>query len=191
MKLLQTAALALSIALFSQGARGAETISAKELPTFDQYPVPPADIYDGIPTPVDLSSYKHADNYRTKLGEGAKKGPNFAGHYTVVTIGAGTQFQDNWVIDAQSGKIVAKFLSSIIPQYHIDSTLLIINPADAILAKGYRDHPNQPVLGALETTFETWNEKDQKFDVVHLHGVLALVVQKAARGGHQDLRALF
>ncbi len=114
---------------------------------------------------VDLSSYAGAKTYKTKLGEGADKGPNFAGHYTVVSIGCGTQCQENWLIDAKTGKILNKFSSVVGTAYKLDSYLMVINPPDEQLKKAYEEHPEQPLLGTMETTYEVW--KDDKFDIIH------------------------
>ncbi len=43
--------------------------------------------------------------YRTVLKEGAKKGPNFAGRYTIVTWGAGLGDFSLAVIDAKTGRV--------------------------------------------------------------------------------------
>lgn len=137
----------------------------KALPDFSQYKVKTTDVMKGKPKPVDLSSYKGAKTYRTKLREGAKAGPNFAGHYTIVTYGCGTQCQDNWVIDERTGKIIDRFESAIGSKYQLDSDLLIVNPPDPDLKKAYEEHPEQPILGDLETTYKVL--KNGKFDVVH------------------------
>ena len=47
-------------------------------PRFEDYPV--RERFTGRPAPVDLSSDPRARRYRTVLREGARKGPNFAGH---------------------------------------------------------------------------------------------------------------
>ncbi len=135
------------------------------LPEFSTYLVPKNEVFKGTPAAVDLSNYEGANTYRTKLREGAKSGPNFAGHYTVVSFGCGTQCQDNWIIDAKSGKILYRFSSVLGTQYHLDSSLLIINPADLDMKRGYEEHPEQPLLGDLETFYEVW--KNNKFNVIH------------------------
>jgi hypothetical protein len=141
------------------------TYAASELPNFSQFPVPKEEMLNGKAASVDLSSYKGAKTYKTKLQEGEKEGPNFAGHYTIVSYGCGTQCQDNWLIDAKTGKILDRFPSVVGTKYQVDSTLLIINPPDLDLKKGYEEHPEQPLLGTMETTYEVL--KDGKFDVVH------------------------
>jgi len=137
----------------------------KKQPEFSEYKVKQADFLKGKPKPVNLSSYKGARTYRTRLREGAKEGPNFAGHYTVVTFGCGTQCQDNWVIDARTGKIIDRFDSVIAPTYRLDSQLLIINPPNEDYKRAYQEHPEQPLLGTMETTFRVL--KNSKFKVVY------------------------
>ncbi len=148
----------LSSAVFMTGAAQAD------LPKFTDYLIPKSDIYTEAPASVDLTSYKGAATYSTKLAEGAKKGPNFAGRYTVVEIGCGTQCIQNWIIDAQSGKIYDQFFSVIGTKYRLDSTLMIVNPPDQQLAKAYKEFPDQPLLGTMDTTAQIW--KDNKFESV-------------------------
>lgn len=135
------------------------------LPNFSQYQVEGTDVFKGKPAPVDFKGHEGAATYKTKLTEGENAGPNFAGHYTIVTYGCGTQCQDNWVIDAKTGKVIKRFNSVISPKYTLDSSLLIINPPDADLKKAYKEHPEQPLLGTLETTYEVL--KDNKFEIIH------------------------
>jgi hypothetical protein len=129
-----------------------------ELPEFSKYPIQESDKLIGEPSPVDMGSYPGASTYKTKLQEGAQGGPNFAGHYTIVAIGCGTQCEEDWVIDAKTGKIIDKFSSIIGVKYQLDSKLLIINPPDAQLKAAYEAHPEQPLLGTMETIYEVLKE---------------------------------
>jgi hypothetical protein len=80
----------------------------------------------------DVSSGE-ARTYRTVIREGAKAGVNFAGHYTVVTIGCGTSCIRAVVIDRMTGKVqftpVGPGLGVAI---RVDSALLIADPAGMI-----------------------------------------------------------
>lgn len=89
--------------------------------------------------------------YRTVIREGAKKGPDFAGHYTIIRIGCGAATVCVAIADARSGKVY--FPSELeqatalqvdtggtdvdILNYRRDSSLLIVvgspneNPAHA------------------------------------------------------------
>lgn len=138
---------------------------SQKVPDFSHHKIKEKDVMKGAPKPVDLSSHKDAKTYHTRLKEGAKAGPNFAGHYTVVSFGCGTQCQDNWVIDEKTGKIIDRFESVIGTKYELNSSLLIINPPDEKVKKAYEDHPEQPILGDMETTYQVL--KNGKFQVVH------------------------
>ncbi len=99
-------------------------------PRFSDYPAGP--IYHGQPAPVDLQSNVLAPQYRTRLRREASKGPNFAGHYTVVRWGCGTDCTGFAIVDAQTGKV--GFLqpdAAIDLDYRLDSDLLVIDPPDA------------------------------------------------------------
>lgn len=143
-------------ALFLVTVLGFSSAYAAELPDPSQYSVEAKDKFKGKPAAVDLASYKGAKTYRTKLREGAKKGPNFAGHLTVVQIGCGTQCQDNWVIDAKTGKILDRFSSMIYTKYQLDSTLMVVNPPNEQLAEAYKEHREAPFWDAIKTTYEVW-----------------------------------
>jgi hypothetical protein len=43
--------------------------------------------------------------FRTRLREGSRTGPNFAGHYTVVIWGCGTGCAQMGVVDARTGRV--------------------------------------------------------------------------------------
>lgn len=158
MKIIQSLFL-ISILFSTTSSYGSQNI-----PEFSHYKIKETDVMKDAPQPVDFSSYKGAKTYQTRLREGAKAGPNFAGHYTVVSFGCGTQCQDNWVIDEQTGKIIDRFESVIGSKYELDSTLLIINPPDEDFKKSYEEHPEQPLLGEMETIFKVI--KNGKFEIV-------------------------
>jgi len=60
--------------------------------------------FDGTPASVILSS-RRARMFRTVLRSGAKDGPNFAGHYTLVAWGCGLGAFSMAVVDAQTGQV--------------------------------------------------------------------------------------
>lgn len=132
------------------------------LPKFSDYAVPHSLLFTGVPAPVDFSSYKDANTYHTILSKGAEKGPNFAGHYTVVSFGCGTQCQDNWIIDAVTGKIHARFSSIIGQKYQVDSLLMVVNPPEEQLKRAYEQYPDQPLLGEMDTTAQVWENNEFK-----------------------------
>ena len=77
--------------------------TAVATPTFEQYSVPRQ---KGAKTvPPDLGSHPLAKKFRSALRDGAKKGPNFAGHYALVSWGCGTACLRFAFVDTASGKV--------------------------------------------------------------------------------------
>lgn len=97
------------------------------VPQFRDFPI--SDIYQGIPVPVDLASSPIGHTFRTRLTQGAERGPNFAGHYALVTWGCGSTCQNFAVVNAKTGKIYdIPFGSANGTEFRLDSNLLIVNP---------------------------------------------------------------
>jgi hypothetical protein len=63
------------------------------------------EIFKGKPVEPNLATHKDARMYRTVLKQQSKKGPNFAGHYTIVRIGCGTSCAKIAVVDAKTGHV--------------------------------------------------------------------------------------
>ena len=126
-------AILLAVALTAAPA-AAETSNA----LFAKYPVPSA--YKGKPAPVNLASHKDAPTFRTRLGEAAAKGPNFAGHMTVATWGCGTSCQAVALIDARNGRVHFGPTASLGVKHRLDSRLLVVNPPEEI-KDAYGDKP--------------------------------------------------
>ena len=84
----------------------------------------------GPPAPVDLRSHPRAPRFRTMLREGARKGPNFAGHFTITYWGCGhTDCATLAIIDARTGRVyfVPFNIESDI-HYRRSSRLLLVDP---------------------------------------------------------------
>lgn len=89
--------------------------------------------YKGRLAPLDQESHTDAGKFRTALQNGLKQGINFAGHYTVVTVGCGTTCQEHYVVDRTDGKVLDKVQSSVGAKYSADSRIFIVNPPDSSL----------------------------------------------------------
>lgn len=87
-----------------------------------------SEIFTGIPAPVDMKSDPQARQFRTRLAEGAKQGPNFAGRYTIVEWGCGTNCQQIAVLDARTGRVTDWLTTEMGSSYRLDSKLFIENP---------------------------------------------------------------
>ncbi len=67
------------------------------LPAFEQFNV--AETFKGTPaTPKIIRNHR---SYRTQIREGAAKGPNFAGHYTIAEWGCGSSCVSIAIIDVK------------------------------------------------------------------------------------------
>lgn len=89
------------------------------------------EVYTGKLAPLDETSHADAKNLRTALRNGLKEGINFAGQYTVVTIGCGTSCQQHFVVDRKNGKILDRIQGSMGAKHEANSRLFILNPPDA------------------------------------------------------------
>lgn len=76
--------------------------NAGELPAPSAYPAIPINVE--TPAKPVLKS-RLARFYKTRINEGAKVGPNFAGHYTVVRWGCGAGAFMFFVVDAIDGAV--------------------------------------------------------------------------------------
>jgi len=101
-----------------------------ELPRFEEYAV--ADTtFRGRPAPVQLRSAEYGRTYRTKLREGADSGPNFAGRYTVVLWGCGSNCQIVAVVDARTGRLSRQTLHTMNGvAFRRSSALIVADPID-------------------------------------------------------------
>lgn len=76
---------------------------AASVPDFAGYKVD--EILHAKPSPVNLASHPRAKKFQTMLKKGAEKGPNFSGHYTIVTWGCGVACQELAIVDARDGSV--------------------------------------------------------------------------------------
>jgi len=133
-------------------------LGAAARPQFESYGAP--ERFTGKPAAVDLKSDPEARRFRTRLLEGAAAGPNFAGTYTVVTWGCGTDCQVMAIVDAKTGKVFFPGVSAELGfEYRLDSRLLVANATDEVsevLEEGGCDNP--AVAGwATRSRFYEWN----------------------------------
>jgi hypothetical protein len=88
-------AFALAVAAPPQSAGG-------RFPQFEDYPA--REIFNGKPAPPKL--LRPGDRlFRTRIREGAAKGPNFAGYYSIAEWGCGTSCVSIAVVNAKTGDV--------------------------------------------------------------------------------------
>jgi|ERR1019366_1215816 hypothetical protein len=96
---------------------------------FDRYPA--GKVYKGHPAPPKLVTAEHR-GFRTVLRNGAKKGSNFAGHFTVVEWGCGSNCIAMAVVDAITGVVYDRDMPQMNDsgicgaQYKVTSTLFVV-----------------------------------------------------------------
>ncbi|MGE8127680.1 hypothetical protein ACQKQD_11945 [Methylobacterium sp. NPDC080182] len=112
----------------AQAAPSAPTVATQpKAPDFAAYAVAP---YRG---PIGLPDFRGRDrqhaSYRTRILAGAKAGPNFAGHLTLVPIGCGAGCVFVPVVDVQTGRVFDSPLGgedqlSLDMKYQVNSRLI-------------------------------------------------------------------
>jgi hypothetical protein len=141
-------------------------VQAQSAPRFEDYAVPKA--FQGKPAPVDFRSNPDALRFKTQLGEGAPKGPNFAGHFTMVSWGCGTDCQAIMLIDASNGRVMqAPLVSELGQDFRKDSRLLVLNPPNEV--KSVLDK-----LGCPDQSVNAWLTTSHYFewDGKHFHHIV-------------------
>jgi hypothetical protein len=88
-------------------------------------------LYEGPVAETNLESNPAAREYRTVIQNSASNGPNFAGHYTFVEWGCGSNCRRFAIVDAITGNTVYfSDFSYFGSRYQVDSNLLIISPPE-------------------------------------------------------------
>jgi hypothetical protein len=73
-----------------------------DAPRFEDYTVA---VWRGKPAPLNQRSHRLARKYRTLLSQQLREeGVNFAGHYTLATVGCGAGCSISAIIDARTGR---------------------------------------------------------------------------------------
>src|SRR5262245_16178019 len=110
---------------------------------FEKYPA--TKTYDGKPAQPVLDTPRNRE-YRTRIRNGAKEGPNFAGHYTVISWGCGTSCGVYVIVDAQTGQVYwlpeisrGVDLGVAGPEYRLDSTLMVVASCASPEIYGYKN----------------------------------------------------
>jgi hypothetical protein len=131
--------LALCVSSWAQRHQNSEQAQANQatslaVPHFEQYKV--TKVYRGKPAVPVLRTPEDRE-YRTRIREGAKAGPNFAGHYTLIIIGCGTQCASFVVVDAVSGRVFSHAQKEYTcgPDFKVDSQLLTTDVCTGAIQK--------------------------------------------------------
>src|SRR3989441_1231130 len=131
----------------------------RRAPGFADFPI--SRIYKGVPAPVNLSSNPTARSFRTRLRQEARKGPNFAGHYTVASWGCGSNCESITIVDALTGRVYDGIGDDRGADFKINSNLMIADPAYPPEGLAYEDSTSDK----LPVRYYVWN--DHKFKLIY------------------------
>jgi hypothetical protein len=109
--------------VFSVVLPGNAAANHSSIPSFEQYRV--TRIYRGKPAAPVLRTPEDRE-YRIRIRKGASEGPNFAGHYTIIILGCGTQCSSFVTVDAATGRVFSHAQKEYTcwPTFKLDSRLL-------------------------------------------------------------------
>jgi hypothetical protein len=113
-------------------------------PRFAQYPAPR---WQGRPATVEVTTHPRSQQFRTRLRQAARLGPDFGGHYRIVSWGCGTGCLEHAILDLRSGRVhhPANFEST--DPMNIDWKAL--EPPEGRLIKYRRDSRMLIVIGGI------------------------------------------
>jgi hypothetical protein len=147
-------------AAFAQ--QSASDSQGQQVPAFTDYRV--QEVFQGKLALIDPRSHPWATKFRTVLTLGARLGPNFAGHYTLIDWGCGTSCRAFAIVDAKSGQVfaVSEATGGVPPasvgfKFQVDSELLIVNPIEVLEA----EHP-ESILRLDDSRFYVWDKNHLK-----------------------------
>jgi hypothetical protein len=134
------AILLLSLALVTSTSRGQSQIREH---TFQQFKVP---VYQGKSAKPNFKSLRGSNDFRTRIRDGFRNGPNYAGHFAIVPFGCGTSCIMGFLIDVKSGRIFDIPLGgeenySLRLDYRPNSRLLKARWIDTSNDDNWFDHP--------------------------------------------------
>jgi hypothetical protein len=161
---------------------------AGTLPSFKDFPTPvarPARIAKAYVEPSLLPESRSAFNQR--VGAAAKGGPDFAGHYTIVSWHCGSACVSMVVVDCNSLKVLTEPLETVsLPmpdrevdqlQYKPDSALLIV---DAFL--------DRQGASAYGKRYYVWNGRDLQLVQTAVDQVFTERIRKMEAGSDKRQR---
>ena len=127
---------------------------------------PAVDKFTGKPCAARNKSAPEVKKFTARIREGAKEGPNFAGRYTIVDWGCGSDCQSFVIVDAKTGEIHSPSITSSRGLlYRLDSSLLIVNPvAPEMLVDGKA--PDWLVTGFYQWDGKKLNKLAESRDMI-------------------------
>jgi len=122
---------------------------------FDNYKI--IDELKTIPADLDINSDRSAKKFRTMIrSELNEKGVNFAGHYSIVSVGMTGWGENYWIVDRNNGKAYPFPYISTFLDFKKNSNLIIMDSKNSIFSSmretsDYRD--NCTTIGTMYLYF--------------------------------------
>ena len=91
-------------------------------PRFEDYRV--RELFQGTPAAPDGGGNPEAARFGAALAQGARKGPDFAGHYTIVSRSCGRLCREFVIVDAATGRVHPGLSDTPPFEYRLDSRLI-------------------------------------------------------------------
>ncbi|MGE0553011.1 MAG: hypothetical protein AB7R55_06245 [Gemmatimonadales bacterium] len=121
----QVAALALGFLGPSCGVEAPRHPIGGRPPRFENYPSEPP--FTGRPALPDLSSHPDASRFGAALWQGARRGPDFAGRYKIVSRRCGRLCREFAIVDAATGRVHGGLADTPPFHYRLDSRLIVFD----------------------------------------------------------------
>ncbi len=139
-------------------------------PKFSDFPTKTD--FKGNPASVKIEN-RQARMFRSVLRDGARSGPNFAGHYTAVVWGCGADSFSLAIVDARNGKVYFPPFRCITLAGGYDALSMegksVDNPAyrkdsNLIIFAGAEDTPS---LDPRDRSVQFWVFRDGRFKLIY------------------------
>lgn len=101
---------------------------------FVDYPV--KEVYDGPIAELDRKSHELAQVFPTRIREQLAGGADFAGHYSVMEAGCGTECQMIVITDVITGKVIGGLTARAGVEFKLDSQLIITDSDPFCVSEG-------------------------------------------------------
>ena len=133
------------------------TGGATRAPQFADYPA--GAVFRGTPAAPDFKRNPAAERFGTLLREGARRGPNFAGHLRVVEWSCGASCQSWMIVNTKTGRIQdAPEPAAFGLDFQLTSRLLIVNTFARFKAE-------DPPWGVPTAKYYVW--RNDRFELIH------------------------
>jgi hypothetical protein len=113
-----------------------------DAPKFEDYPATIK--FNGKPAAPNFNTNTKARMYRTVITEEATEGPNFAGGFTLISYGCGTNCHLYTILNAKTGAVVSynEMSSAQGEDIRLDSRLIVLEPPEILFEMFGKDAPD-------------------------------------------------